>query len=91
MGNFVLPLKESNLYMPGDFSMRAFDRRKRDRFLEPEDMVDPFERIGLDPYWEYKVSSSQNGLLIILELFIAVLLCLFNGPDITKRENGLHS
>jgi len=55
--SFTLPLKPNQLYTPYDLSIDAWRQRQKVKYAAFAEAQDPFDRIGVDPYWEYKVPS----------------------------------
>jgi len=53
------------------------------------DLSDPFDRIGVDPYWEFKVFCSLMSYLLIVELGAAVEIRNLYGTDSACPKNGL--
>lgn len=58
--NFAFPLGPNQLYTPYDLSMDAWRQRQKVKYAAFAETQDPFDRIGVDPYWEYKVLSSSQ-------------------------------
>jgi hypothetical protein len=56
---FAFPLGPNQLYTPYDLSIDAWRQRQKVKYAAFADTQDPFDRIGVDPYWEYKVHSSS--------------------------------
>jgi hypothetical protein len=54
--NYSFPLAEGQLYTRHDLSFKAWEERFRVRNAIKADIPDPFHRIGVDPYWEFKVA-----------------------------------
>lgn len=64
--NFAFPLAEGQLYTTKDLTFKAWEERKRVRGASNVDIQDPFKRIGIDPYWEYKVQSFHRTPLLTI-------------------------
>ena len=52
---YSFQLQEGQLYTPYDLSFKAWEQRGAVQKAISESVTDPFERINIDPYWEYKV------------------------------------
>jgi hypothetical protein len=53
---YTLPMNPGRLYTPYDLTMQAWKYRDSMKNAETRAQMDPFTRINIDPYWEYKVS-----------------------------------
>ena len=88
--NFAFPLAEGQLYTSYDLTFKAWEERFRVRDAIQGDVPDPFKRIGVDPYWEYKVPTPNKPWICVdVELGIIVQLCDIHGSNITSKSNRL--
>ena len=55
---FAFPLAHGQLYTSYDLTWRAHQQKRLVRSAMNSEMTDPFERIGVDPFWEFKVFTS---------------------------------
>jgi len=56
---FSFPLEAGQLYTPYDLTLRAWTHREAVKNAQQKVLQDPFTRINVDPYWEYKVTLSE--------------------------------
>jgi hypothetical protein len=60
---FSFPLAEGQLYTSFDLSFQAWEQRMKVRDAIRDNIPDPFKRIGVDPFWEYKVDDTPKNLV----------------------------
>jgi len=68
--SFAFPLKVDQLYTPYDLSIDAWRKREKVKYAAQREAKDPFDLIGLDPFWEYKVPLPAAELELILRRII---------------------
>ena len=78
-------MAEGQLYTPYDLTFKAWQERFRVRDAIQSDVPDPFKRIGVDPYWEYKVKHRTDKADI--ELGVIIKLCFIDGSNSTSKSN----
>jgi hypothetical protein len=54
---YSFPLREGQLYTHKDLTFSAWEQRNKVQDAIIETSPDPFRILGIDPFWEYKVSS----------------------------------
>ena len=87
---FAFPLAHGQLYTSYDLTWRAHQQKRLVRSAMNNEMTDPFERIGVDPYWEFKVFHLSRSILMI-ELGFVVEIRIIHGTHYTCPKNRLQS
>jgi hypothetical protein len=59
---YSFPLKEGQLYTSRDLSFRAWEQRYKVQEAISEVTIDPFKKLNIDPFWEFKVPTPQTQL-----------------------------
>jgi hypothetical protein len=56
-------LKEGQLYTSRDLSFKTWEQRYKIQAAVSEVTVDPFKKLNIDPFWEFKVPPSKTQLI----------------------------
>ena len=68
--SYAFPLQVDQLYTPYDLSIDAWRKREKVKYAAQREAQDPFDLIGVDPFWEYKVLLPVAQLKLILRRII---------------------
>ena len=85
---FAFPLAHGQLYTSYDLSWRAHRQKRLVNNAINNEMTDPFERIGIDPFWEFKVFHLSRSILIV-ELGFTVEIRIIHGTHCACPKNRL--